>query len=77
GMREGSERLPLEQAKGEENSERLATSSGQAKGENESTTLVGEGEGVRSGRQGEPLMKEKRDKRREGTIREIRMEEEA
>ena len=74
GMRGGSERLPCEQAKGELNNERLAISSGQEKGENESSTLVGEGEGVSGVSQGEPLMQEKRDERREGTTGDIRVE---
>ncbi|KAK1365694.1 hypothetical protein POM88_041255 [Heracleum sosnowskyi] len=49
--------------------ERLAISSSQAKGEIESTTLVGEGEGVSHG---EPMMQEKSGER-EGTTGAIRM----
>ena len=76
GMREGSdttmsEGLPLEQAKGEV--ERQAISSSLATRINESTTLVGEGEGVRCVSQGEILMQENRENERKagtGVIRE-------
>ncbi|KAL8089907.1 hypothetical protein AgCh_039391 [Apium graveolens] len=60
GLREGSEqseRPSCSQAKGEEKSENLqAISSSLAKVSEWSPTLVGEGEGVRMGSQGEPLM---------------------
>ncbi|KAK1379096.1 hypothetical protein POM88_025840 [Heracleum sosnowskyi] len=61
-----SERLTCSQAKGEDESERLAISSSQAKGEIASSTLVGEGEGVRGVSHGEPMMQEKSGER-EGT----------
>ncbi|KAK1388301.1 hypothetical protein POM88_016479 [Heracleum sosnowskyi] len=67
------ERLACSQAKGENESERLAISSSQAKGEIESTTLVGEGEGVRGVSHGEPMMQEQSGER-EGTTGAIRME---
>ncbi|KAK1397851.1 hypothetical protein POM88_007714 [Heracleum sosnowskyi] len=67
------ERLACSQAKGENESERLAISSSQAKGEIESTTLVGEGEGVRGVSHGEPMMQEKSGER-EGTTGAIRVE---
>ncbi|KAK1355815.1 hypothetical protein POM88_049071 [Heracleum sosnowskyi] len=67
------ERLACSQAKGENESERLAISSSQAKGEIESTTLVGEGEGVRGVSHGEPMMQEKSGER-EGTTGAIREE---
>ncbi|KAK1397670.1 hypothetical protein POM88_007533 [Heracleum sosnowskyi] len=61
-----SERLACSQAKRENESERLAISSSQAKGEIESSTLVGEGEGVRGVSHGEPMMQENSGER-EGT----------
>ncbi|KAK1384072.1 hypothetical protein POM88_021807 [Heracleum sosnowskyi] len=61
-----SERLACSQAKGENESERLAISSSHAKGEIESSTLVGEGEGVRGVSHGEPMMQENSGER-EGT----------
>ena len=69
GLREGSdtvmsERLPCEQAKGEQMSERQAISSSLATCEGVSATLVGEGEGVRCVSQGEPLMQEQRENER-------------
>ncbi|KAK1401887.1 hypothetical protein POM88_001492 [Heracleum sosnowskyi] len=68
-----TERLACSQAKGENESERLAISSSQAKGEIESSTLVGEGEGVRGVSHGEPMMQEYRGER-EGTTGVIREE---
>ncbi|KAK1379042.1 hypothetical protein POM88_025786 [Heracleum sosnowskyi] len=68
-----SERLACSQAKGENESERLAISSSQAKGEIESSTLVGEGEGVRGVSHGEPMMQENRGER-EGTTGALREE---
>ena len=41
----------------------------------ESSTLVGDGEGVSGVSQGEPLMQEKRDQERKTCIGDIRMEE--
>ncbi|KAK1384419.1 hypothetical protein POM88_022154 [Heracleum sosnowskyi] len=68
-----TERLACSQAKGENVSERLAISSSQAKGEIESSTLEGEGEGVRGVSHGEPMMQEQSGER-EGTTGVIRME---
>ncbi|KAK1387174.1 hypothetical protein POM88_015352 [Heracleum sosnowskyi] len=68
-----TERLACSQAKGENESGRLAISSSQAKGEIESSTLVGEGEGVRGVSHGEPMMQENRGER-EGTTGVIREE---
>ncbi|KAL8114648.1 hypothetical protein AgCh_021492 [Apium graveolens] len=68
GMREESvlsERLGCSQAKGEEMSEnQQSIDSGLAKGSERSPTLVGEGEGVRVGSQGETLMQQKREHER-------------
>ncbi|KAL8147280.1 hypothetical protein AgCh_004848 [Apium graveolens] len=72
GLREESalnERLGCSQAKGEEKSEsQQSISSGLAKVSERSPTLVGEGEGVRVGSQGESLMQQKREyERKAGT----------
>ena len=68
GLREGSEmseRLGCSQAKREdESSTKHAISLGKSKESERSATLVGEGEGVRSVRQGEPLIQEKRENER-------------
>ena len=69
GLREGSEateseRLVYNQAKGEGEQERQTTSSSLVKVSTESSTLVGEGEGVRGVSQGEPLMQEQRENER-------------
>uniref|UniRef100_A0A164THV8 Uncharacterized protein n=1 Tax=Daucus carota subsp. sativus TaxID=79200 RepID=A0A164THV8_DAUCS len=74
GLRESEleERLSCRQAKGEDVSKRLRTSSSQAKGEIVDTTLDGEGEGVVS--QGETLMQEYRDNERNAGTEETRME---
>ena len=79
GMWEGSkntmsERLPCEQAKGGLVNEGQAISSSLATSEIESSTLVGEGEGVRSVNQGEPLMQEYRENERNAGTEDIRMD---
>ena len=73
-MRNGEleERLPLEQAKGEAESEVLGISPSQAKCEHVGTILDGEGEGEVS--QGETLMQEQRDLERYAGTEDIRME---
>ncbi|KAK1362644.1 hypothetical protein POM88_047118 [Heracleum sosnowskyi] len=82
GLREGSEaneseRLVCNQAKGEGEKERQTTSSSLVKVSTESSTLVGEGEGVRGVSQGEPLMQEQRENERKTGTGDIRMEDSA
>ncbi|KAK1404040.1 hypothetical protein POM88_003645 [Heracleum sosnowskyi] len=82
GMRAGSESLESErldcfQAKGEEETKRQAISSSLVKERIESSTLVGEGEGVRCVSQGESLMQENREIERNASTRVIRMEDTA
>ena len=65
-----SERLGCSQAKGEDESYIIHTiSSSVAKVSEGSATLDGEGEGVRTVSQGEPLMQEQREKERKGEKR--------
>ena len=70
-----SERLGCTQAKGEiESSNMHAISSSMAKVSERSTTLVGEGEEVRSVSQGEPLMQEYRENERKAGTKAIRVD---
>ena len=79
GLREGSdnliERLGCSQAKGEIESTKMhAISSSMAKVSEWSTTLEGEGEGVRCVSQGEPLMQEKKEIERKAGTEGIRVD---
>ena len=70
-----SESLGCSQEKGEEMSETMQSiSSGLEKESERSPTLVGEGEGVRVGSQGETLIQQKRENERNAGTGAIRMD---